>query len=104
MFAGRRVISHTGRWMWDYDDIPVTITSAIEGWRMEAYFRRNPSLCLEDIQGRMPIGFKHRHKGKEETKLTWPDTALRNRLLRFRYYALLPAWVSRFRFIHLLKK
>lgn len=79
--------------MWSYDDVPATIPSAIEGWRMEAYMRRNPSLTLADIQGRMPTIFKISVIGKRiEEHGPWNDTALRNRMMRFRWQACLISW------------
>lgn len=79
--------------MWYYDDVPVTIPSVVEGWRMEAYMRRNPSLVLADIQGRMPRVFKTTIKGKDiEDHGPWDDTTLRNRMMRFRWHACLISW------------
>lgn len=95
VFEGRRVINWNNKWMWDYDDIPVTIPSTVAGWRMEAYMRRNPSLSLEDIQGRMPENFEAKIKGKEGDHDTWYNTTLRNRTMRFRDKALLMAWTRK---------
>lgn len=93
MYHGRRVLDHKGKWMWYYDDVPVTIPSVVEGWRMEAYMRRNPSLVLADIQGRMPRVFKTTIKGKDiEDHGPWDDTTLRNRMMRFRWHACLISW------------
>lgn len=79
--------------MWYYDDVPVTIPSVVEGWRMEAYMRRNPSLGLADIQGRMPRVFKTNIKGKDiDEHGPWDDTTLRNRMMRFRWQACLISW------------
>ena len=100
--------------MWEYDDVPATIPSVIKGWRMEAYMRRNPSLCLEvsnfgtsprsntntkicsqDIQGRMPLEFLATIKGKKGLHGVWDDTTLRNRTMRFRWGACLISWTRR---------
>ena len=100
--------------MWEYDDVPATIPSVIKGWRMEAYMRRNPSLCLEvsnfgisprsntnfkiysqDIQGRMPLEFSATIKGKTRLHGVWDDTTLRNRTMRFRWGACLISWTRR---------
>jgi len=96
IYNGQRVLDHKGKWMWYYDDVPVTIPSVIKGWRLEVYFRRNPSLVLADIQGRMPKVFKTNIRGRDvEEHGPWDDTALRNRMMRFRWQACLITWTRK---------
>jgi len=96
IYNGQRVLDHKGKWMWYYDDVPVTIPSVIKGWRLEIYFRRNPSLTLADIQGRMPKVFKTNIRGRDiEEHGPWDDTALRNRMMRFRWQACLITWTRK---------
>ena len=92
IYEGRRVVNHNGRWMWEYDDVPATISSAIEGWRMEAYYRRNPSLNLEDIQGRLPINFSAKIKATQGDHGVWAASTLGNRHMRWRWQACLISW------------
>ena len=96
IYNGQRVLDHKGKWMWYYHDVPVTIPSVIKGWRLETYFRRNPSLSLADIQGRMPRVFKTNIRGRDiEEHGPWDDTALRNRMMRFRWQACLITWTRK---------
>ena len=62
--------------MWDWDDVPVTICSTIEGWHLEALNRRNPHIATADFQARMLDSTPFVLQGK--------STTLTNRTMRFR--------------------
>ncbi|KAL8796505.1 MAG: hypothetical protein Q9195_001179 [Heterodermia aff. obscurata] len=69
-----RVLDRNNGWMWYWDDVPVTISSVIEGWHLEVLLRRNPLVEMSDIQARM----------LDNTPFVERNTALTNRTMRFR--------------------
>jgi len=88
----RRVIDRDNLGMRWFDDLPATISSAVEDFRLDAIQKLNPNIEWEDIWGRTPNEFR---TGKEpgvrtRTALTVP--ALSNRTLRFRREAGTLAW------------
>ena len=76
------------RW---FDDLPVTISSAIEGARLDAIQKLNPKIEWVDIIGRMPDKFQQH--GKIRGVLSIP--ALSNKTLRFRRRAGILSWDRR---------
>ena len=67
-----------------WDDVPVTISSAIEGWHIEALLRRNPDITMLDFLHRMLDSTPLASKGK--------PTTLTNRTMRFRDRSWNTAW------------
>lgn len=59
----------------DFVHIPLTISTKVEGWLLEAWFRLDPSLRFEDLIQRMP--FKPKHN-------VYKSRAVINRLVRRR--------------------
>ncbi|ERF70118.1 hypothetical protein EPUS_00305 [Endocarpon pusillum Z07020] len=59
----------------DFAHLPTTISTKVEGWLMEAWFRYDPSLRFEDLIQRMP--FKPKHN-------VYKSRAVINRLVRRR--------------------
>lgn len=88
----RRVINRDNLGMRWFDDLPATISSAVEDFRLDAIQKLNPNIEWEDIWGRTPDEFK---TGKEPGVRTRPALtvpALSNRTLRFRREAGTLAW------------
>lgn len=86
LLGDRRVIDRDGRWMKHWDDVPVTFSSLIPGWYLEALIRRNHELTMIDIRARFMdsfLFFDHKTK-KVVTQTAWGSTALTNRMMRFR--------------------
>ena len=42
--------------MTDWPELPITLSSRIEGWRLELINRRDERSCAQDILDRMPSG------------------------------------------------
>lgn len=71
--------------MTDWEDVPVTCSSEIEGWYIEALMRRNPALTYWDIQARMLDRFLVKQKNSAmATRGPWETLTLTNRAIRFR--------------------
>ena len=85
-FENYRVIDRYGKWMKHWDDVPVTFSSLIPGWYLEALMRRNPDLTIRDIQARFMDSFLfYDHKKKKiVTQKAWGNTTVTNRMMRFR--------------------
>ena len=84
--GSHRVIDRHGRWMKHWDDVPVTLSSLIPGWYLEALIRRNPDLTIYDIRARFMDSFlvyDHK-KNKLITQSAWGSTTVTNRMMRFR--------------------
>lgn len=77
------------RW---FEDLPATISSAVEDFRLDAIQKLNPNIEWEDIWGRTPDNFRTGKEpgGRTRPALTVP--ALSNRTLRFRREAGTLAW------------
>ena len=88
---GRIVIDRDNQGMRWFDDLPVTISSAIEGARLDAIQKLNPEIEWVDIVGRMPDKFQQH--GKIRGVLSIP--ALSNKTLRFRRRAGILSWDRR---------
>ncbi len=92
IWNNRRVIDRDNLGMRWFDDLPATISSAIEDFRLDAIQKLNPNIEWEDIWGRTPNEFR---TGKEPGIRTRPALtvpALSNRTLRFRREAGTLAW------------
>jgi len=88
----RRVIDRDNLGMRWFNDLPATISSAVEDFRLDAIQKLNPNIEWEDIWGRTPNEFG---TGKEPGIRTRPALtvpALSNRTLRFRREAGTLAW------------
>ena len=59
----------------NFGHIPITISTKVEGWLLEAWFRYDPSLRFEDLIQRMPFKAKHN---------VYKSRAVINRLVRRR--------------------
>ena len=69
-----------------WTDIPVTISSQIEGYRMEAMRRRNPQVTIKDFRARMLERFLVTGKnGKLVEHVPFSSTVLTNRMMRWRW-------------------
>ena len=81
-----RVIDRNGKWMKHWDDVPVTLSSLIPGWYLEALIRRNPDLTIYDIRVRFMDSFLFydQKTKKMVTRSAWGNTAVTNRMMRFR--------------------
>lgn len=88
MWFGRRVIDHNDGGMRWFDDLPDTISSAVEGFRLDAMRKMNPNIEWRDIIGRIPIEYKV----SGETRKTLTIPALSNRAMRFRRQAGILSW------------
>ena len=87
--GGRRVIdrkNHSMRFFWD---VPVTISSAVEGFRLDAMQKLNPNITLVDLLGRTPRQFVD---WRGATRGELGTTSLSNRALRFRRSAGVMSW------------
>ena len=69
---GYLVLDLTDKPMFQFDELPWTLSSKLEPWRLLAYQRLNNNITLRDIRVRMPKEFKS--KGSQG------DTLLLNRL------------------------
>ena len=58
-----------------FSQIPITVSTVIEGWLQEAWFRQDPALQVEDLIQRMPYTAKHN---------VYKDRRIINRLVRRR--------------------
>ena len=41
----------------DFEILPLTISTEVEGWLLEAWFREDPALKIQDVIQRMPYGY-----------------------------------------------
>lgn len=81
---GRRVLDRNDKWMLHWDDVPVTCSSQIEGWHLEALMRRNPDLTMPDIVARMMDNFLCLSRGVVSRRRPFRSSVLTNRTMRFR--------------------
>lgn len=90
-FGGRRVIDRNNHGMRYFSDCPVTISSEIEGFRLDAMQKLNPNIMWADILGRAPD--KRIKRGKERKLQV--QTAFSNKSSRFRHTAGVLSWASK---------
>lgn len=88
----RRVIDRDNLGMRWFDDLPATISSAVEDFRLDAIQKLNPNIEWEDIWARTPNEFKTGKEPGIRTRSALTVPALSNRTLRFRREAGTLAW------------
>ncbi len=88
----RRVIDRDNLGMRWFDDLPATISSAVEDFRLDAIQKLNPNIEWEDIWGRTPNEFRTGKEPGIRTRSALTVPALSNRTLRFRREAGTLAW------------
>ncbi|KAG7005127.1 hypothetical protein G7Y79_00021g049940 [Physcia stellaris] len=82
-YNGLRVIDRHNKWMRLWADVPVTVSSEIEGWHIEALQRRNPDLTIPDLQARMLDSTPYATTG---------TSTITNRSMRFRKESFNVSW------------
>ena len=92
---GRIVIDHDRNPMYRHPDLPDTLSSAIEGWYLEAVMRLDSRILRETIRARLPDSRRPPKSRKVETESMYALTAISNKRLRFRHNEGLVAWDSR---------
>ena len=93
---GRIVLDGRGHPMKKYRDIPLTCSSEIEGWRIEAIRRQDPRISMTDLQARMPRFIEGPKTGngryKNKKHAIWALSTIGMRVTRFRWENSIPAW------------
>lgn len=91
---GRIVLDLDNHPVKDWRELPLCLSSALEGSDIETVRRINPGITLLDIRARMP---KYTLTGPRKDKVTplFGLTALGNRTVRFRERNACPSWLER---------
>lgn len=92
---GRMVIDHDRNPMYRHPDLPDTLSSAVEGWYLEAVMRLDSRILRETIRARLPDVRRPPKSRKSESEGMYALTAISNKRLRFRQDEGLVAWDSR---------
>jgi len=94
MDEGRIVLDLDNHPVKNWRELPLCLSSALEGSDIETVRRINPGITLIDIRARMP---KHTLTGPRKDKVTplFGLTALGNRTVRFREKNVCPSWLER---------
>lgn len=90
-FNGRTVLDWKGNEIREFSNLPKTISSKVEGWRVEAWTREDPRLKLSDIMARLRT--VQRSNGDVEPKTN--VRIISSRTTRFRDKAGLISWNPR---------
>ncbi|MCJ1422810.1 hypothetical protein MMC29_000690 [Sticta canariensis] len=91
MYRGKIVLDPSNDPVQKWDEIPLVLSSAYEGYDMEVVRRLNPKISFRDFRARMPRSFM---KG-ETRKKAWASSTLSMRNSRFRLAACCLAWDNR---------
>ena len=91
---GRIVLDLDNHPVKDWEELPLCLSSQLEGSDIETVRRINPAITLLDLRARMP---RHTLTGPKKDKITplFGLTALGNRASRFRERNACPSWVER---------
>ncbi|MDI1486689.1 MAG: hypothetical protein OHK93_005949 [Ramalina farinacea] len=92
---GRMVIDHDRNPMYIHPDLPDTLSSAVEGWYLEAVMRLDSRILRETIRARLPDVRRPPKSKKADSERMYALTAISNKRLRFRHDEGLVAWDSR---------
>ena len=92
---GRMVIDHDRNPMYRHPDLPDTLSSAIEGWYLEAVMRLDNRILRETIRARLPDVRRPPKSRTSESEGMYALSAISNKRLRFRNDEGLVAWSSR---------
>ena len=101
MYHGYVLIDHEDRAILAWNKLPMTISSKVDGWELEAFFRQNPSLDRRDVRARMPrkltlrselgtIGMRMSRFRELSASLSWTDRE-GSKSLQNHLFAYLPA-------------
>lgn len=91
MYQGKIVLDPENDPVQKWDEIPLVLSSAYEGYDMEVVRRLNPKISFRDFRARMPRSFV---KGATRKK-AWASSTLSMRNSRFRLGACCLAWDDR---------
>lgn len=91
MYQGKIVLDPSNDPVQKWDEIPLVLSSAYEGYDMEVVRRLNPRISFKDFRARMPRSFV---KGQTRMK-AWSPSTLSMRNSRFRLGACCLAWDRR---------
>ena len=92
---GRMVIDHDRNPMYIHPDLPDTLSSAVEGWYLEAVMRLDSRILRETIRARLPDVRRPPKSKKADSERMYALTAISNKRLRFRHDEGLVTWDSR---------
>ena len=94
-FDGFLVLDYKSQPLKPFQNIPLTLSSKIEGWRAEAIRRADPRIGNKDLVVRMPIKVKQEANGETTRELSLKDNAIAARQSRYRDEAGAITWIRK---------
>lgn len=94
-FDGFLVLDYKGHPLKPFRNIPLTLSSKLEGWRAEAIRRSDPRIGNKDLVVRMPVKVKQEANGETTRDLSLKDNAIAARQSRYREEAGAITWVRK---------
>ena len=91
-YRGLVVLDHDNHPVRCFEDLPIVLSSAIDGWELEVFFRLDARVQRRDIRARLPSQFDTTRRHNNDL---FGMSALGNRRMRFRKDAGILAWETR---------
>ena len=89
------VLDDTDRPLREFDAVPVTLSSQVEAFRLEAMVRMYPDIDLTDLRARMPRTVRIHRRGREVTLPLYARACFHSRQRRFRAENCMITWRPR---------
>ena len=91
-FCGGVVLDHDNHPVRCFEDLPIVLSSAVDGWELELFFRLDARVQRKDIRARLPSQINNPRRNNVDL---FGMSALGNRRMRFRKDAGILAWETR---------
>ena len=92
---GKVLLDFRGEPLRDFPNLPLVISSHVEGWRVEAWLRADARMHVSDITARLPVKWARNPAGQRVPMPIYGDGTIRERATKFRNKAGLITWTSK---------